>query len=633
MKSVNFNFGRAAGAMLCAAAFLFFGCDTDLASFVGDAGNLKGTVEITGNLTAGKTVTAEVTPLNPDPETWTKLTKTYKWQKKAAGGEDAVWEDIEAARESDKDTFTLTSDDTGCLIGVVISAIGYNGILTGEGDKAVSDGGGAAGGGGGAGGGGDEGAPPLDPIVSNYLYPQVTAGGKTAPDTVGETIDTGTEWVWPLATGEELTAYFKVVKTAEQTIELGDGGDVDKVTLITEGEADGTTAGLDAVVVKVDMEDLLFDGTDENGEATRTFKLKASEEGKAPVSITVNLKLTLPEDTTIYHKEDGKWTRIEDAGITEDIRLNNYRYKGPSGTSTTAANKLKGGYLTLTAGPVKTLQDAIAWVDTYAQSGTGTGLVPESTAGYSEYRIFIKRDELIGRINLKFNTADYVSLELYGAGLPGKMERNVKLNKDWSLSDNNVSFDHILNFSNGSNNKGLITIPCYTSTSPETRYRIFALGKNITLDGDNIPMNSEGDYAKGGISYTLGYDNLIWVDRYSTFIMGPHSKLTGANGTSGNCTAIRIITKTDAGSGPKGGCFYMLGGEISGNKVSGTETGAVIYVYGTSKTIFAGISPPLFIKEKGTKIINNTNQDGTADNRMCFYIDANDYIDLAIESY
>jgi hypothetical protein len=36
--------------------------------------------------------------------------------------------------------------------------------------------------------------------------------------------------------------------------------------------------------------------------------------------------------------------------------------------------------------------------------------------GYSEYRILTKKDEKIGRINLRFNGQAYVSLELWGAG-------------------------------------------------------------------------------------------------------------------------------------------------------------------------------------------------------------------------
>jgi hypothetical protein len=448
--------------------------------------------------------------------------------------------------------------------------------------------------------GGPLGSPPaLEPVSGMYV--QETAGNKTV---FGEADDSweedGTEWTWPLKLdGEELTAYFAVVKSASQTVTVGSGGDADKVTVVTDEETDGTMPGETKVVVKVDMEDVVFDGTDENGKGTRTFPLVVSEDDRAPVTVTVNLELTLPEDVSIYHRKNfggdagpdgyGKWTRVAEPTLTaSDISSN---FNGGTG------NKRKTGASTLTAGKVTDLQNAFAWFIIKAESGTGEGTEEGTTKGYSEYRVFIKRNEKIGKVYLIPKTAEYVSLELYGAGIPStaqkNMERHITLNHAWRTDD--TSGTTVLFYRNGENtinNSGIITF----SIPGNSRWVTLVLGKNITLDGrKDVGTGGASVFEKytvtsgnGTIEQSLSFWRLLYVGTNKNVIMRPHSKITGYSTNKSGYSPVYVV----GSSGSSRARFYMQGGEVSGNEQAFPDTfsncGVISMGNGYSDFIYTG---------------------------------------------
>jgi hypothetical protein len=470
----------------------------------------------------------------------------------------------------------------------------------------------------GPGTGGDPTDPPdepdLPPVSSDDVYPVAVTEAKISV-TETKAVD-GAHWNWSLGmNAEEFTAYLPVVKTAAQALAVGTES-TGKVTLVTAGETiNSVTAGETLAIAAVDMEDLVWDGTDENGEATRTFTLNVSEDGKAPLTVTVNLKLTLPTDATIYHKVDGKWTRIRDPQMTQAEIDKQYSYTG------SANNNSKYGAAALTAGAVKDLQNAIAWVGLNAEAGSsgvisGWTNTDVSYTGYSEYRIFIKKNELISKINLRFidktktyNNAnyyasydkDYVALELYGAGLPHgagmDTERHVSLNHDWNTKD------HGLNYKvNGNNDRyGLISLSAYPNAS---KHHILALGKNITIDGRKWNGSSFEDFeitnnvSPASIDYTLSIRSLIDMNKNGVLIMRPYSKVTGYLSNKPFGTVSRSTSPA---------YIYLLdNSEISGNKVNNVR-GVIDSPGGTIGTDFF-FTPGAIVKDnwdyEGTKQMN-----------------------------
>jgi hypothetical protein len=389
-------------------------------------------------------------------------------------------------------------------------------------------------------------SPSLVPVSGMYV--SKTSGGKTEFDESDSSwSETGAVWTWPLKLNEEeLTAYFVVNKSAGQTVTVGEDY-TDKVTVITDEEADGTTPGDTAVVVAVDMEDVVFDGTDEDGKGTMEFPLVVSEEGKSPVTVNVNVEVNLPEDATIYEKTDGKWKKVDDPQIPSSYLTNTYKDKGSAA---------------LTEGKVRDLQNAIAWVDTNAKSGTGADLEEWTTKGYQEYRIFIKKNELIGRIILKFNAASHVALELYGAGKPG-MERHVSLNHEFNTTA------HTLNHKNNTySNMGFITVYRDDNTNPKT----LVLEKNITIDGRKWNGSNFEEFEltgdNGTIDKVLSFRSQICVkNNPNTLIMRPHSKITG-HYTKANNEAHPVVDMSLSAANSNLARFYMDGGEISGNNLA-----------------------------------------------------------------
>jgi hypothetical protein len=400
-------------------------------------------------------------------------------------------------------------------------------------------------------------AQPSPSLTADLEFPAEPNGhfGVTRTDWQGE--DAAQSWT--LTAGEEPTAYFAVTKTADQTITVGgtNGNKVEAVTAAGTTPEGFTVPTLDntIAVFAVDAADLIFDGNFDSGNPALVFTLVAAEGGKASITYTVTLKPSLDAATTasIYQRKDGRWLKIRNPTFTTE----NVEYS--------LKNAGTGLVDIIYAGAAVTdLETAFAWVCYNAEAGTGTGLVGGTTAGFSEYRIFLKADQQIGPIRVRFEST-YVSLELYGAGAPGGAERTITRNQQWDTN-------HMLTNTIGSTTNGLITLGGTTGT----RVFTFILGKNVTLDGKN-EMRDETSLNKVGATGLLQISGYNW-----TVIMRDHAKITGHNSAAGVGSFSPIYIS--ASNTSYRAIFYMEGGEISGNTFH--EGWGVAYMAGTNRNSF-----------------------------------------------
>jgi hypothetical protein len=220
--------------------------------------------------------------------------------------------------------------------------------------------------------------------------------------------------------------------------------------------------------------------------------------------------------------------------------------------------------------PVTDLETAFGWLPFNAESGTGLNLVGGTTAGHSEYRIFLKADQLIGKSQLIYPAGiNYVSLELYGAGVPGGAERTIKRNPSW----NQNFFYEILNNNQSIRYDGLISLIDFSGGRT-----IFILGKNVTLHGNDEVTDMGTGMNQIGVQYLLyvssSADNVV--------IMRDHAKITGYNTSTASRYYVPIYI--DTSSTTYRTVFYMEGGEISGN-IFGTGAG-VAFLRSTNRNSF-----------------------------------------------
>jgi hypothetical protein len=266
-------------------------------------------------------------------------------------------------------------------------------------------------------------------------------------------------------------------------------------------------------------------------------------------------------------------------------------------------------------GRVKTLQDAFVWVDKYGVGGGvwNTNNVPAgygngTTEGYSEYRIFLKRDARIDKIVLslleqrgesKFvnwvpvltekDTRDCISIELYGAGVPGSAEKTITRVVDPIMNEP----ARALNYS--TETRGLISLHREgevgaIDTGYQPKYKALVLWKNITImaGGASDPVVGPGQRdAASNLWGKQGIGNFLTIGANSTVIMNAHSKIRGYYAPiSGSPVLITHDTAR----------FYMYGGIITGNASKANSTNPV--------SVESGI------------VLNNvfSNQGGTVDN-------------------
>jgi hypothetical protein len=425
-----------------------------------------------------------------------------------------------------------------------------------------------------------------DPLTS-VVYYSATANATTAGD-LSNTSGTQAAPVWNLNVTEEPAVYFEIEKSAAQTITVG-GADAAKVTKITEGSLDGTTASDTVDLFSVNMEDLLFNGafggstdgsTIPSGTETRTFTLTVSEPSHTSrvITMTLDLSLDADTDTTIYHRkgEPGNYhyVKVRDAELGEDDKTN-------YATATSPA------FSALTVGPVTDLQNAFVWVDHHGVAGdatTGaTGYANGTTEGYSEYRLFVKKNQQIGKINVKFlnskpqvddysmtydtDLRNYISIELYGAGSPGGRENRITHDDSFSTTLDTQVFNHNAATSEG----GLIGLAPSSTYGVGDReqwemiqkHKALVLEKNITLagNGSSVPMGAP-DFSNPNNKWTtLAISYLIDVRQNSMVIMRNHAKVTDFYGVF---APINLATDSDIS-----GKFYMYGGAITGNTFTG----------------------------------------------------------------
>ncbi|MDR1231086.1 MAG: chitobiase/beta-hexosaminidase C-terminal domain-containing protein [Spirochaetaceae bacterium] len=418
----------------------------------------------------------------------------------------------------------------------------------------------------------------------------------------------GANQTMTLSVVEEPVVYFVVSKEAGQTITVSDD-EANHVTMVTSGDLDGSTAGDDGVLFGVNMEDLLFDGafgeTDSfnanvipSGTETRTFTLTVAETGKTSRTIAVSLNITLDQttETSIYHREGTEgayhYVKVRDAKLTAADR---------TAQSTTASLEA------METGPVTDLQNAFVWVDRHGEAGDNhNGYENGTTEGYSEYRLFVKKSQEIGkmcfmivntpgkRISSKWQDIDLrenISIELYGAGLPGvtttTQGREQKITRNATFST-----DPAVQALNGTGNgvkSGFLSV----TNNYTAKYKALVLGKNITIagDGSNNPVSISGE----GPWKMLAASTLIYVAANGMLIMHDHSKVTDYY-TEEAYSPIQVAEVTSGGIFGK---FYMYGGIITGNTF-GNSVGVI-------KAFHTETSPVIFLK--GGIIENNTNND------------------------
>jgi hypothetical protein len=355
----------------------------------------------------------------------------------------------------------------------------------------------------------------------------------------------GTALTWTLTAGEEPRVYFAVAKGADQSIAVGgtDADTVEEVTIAGTTPEGFTVPALDSAIVvyAVDTADLIFDGDFGTGTPERSFTLTVTETGCIDRVYTALLRPVLDWDTTatIYRRVDGRWLKIRNPTLSADNVA--YAQAGSSLSSIIYADA-----------PVQGLEAALGWVSFNAESGTGENLVGGTTAGYSEYRIFLKSNQTIGPIMVNYpGDKNRVSLELYGAGSPGLFEQTITRNRSWNTNTTAL----LRNGGAVADGYGLLTL-----NSNKTGSHIFILGKNVTLSGNNEDFvgNNTNETTCAGVRTLLN----VWQG--VVVIMRDYSKITGYVSSAGYMgmaayhTPIRI-------SAASGAIFYMEGGAITGN--------------------------------------------------------------------
>jgi hypothetical protein len=273
-------------------------------------------------------------------------------------------------------------------------------------------------------------------------------------------------------------------------------------------------------------------------------------------------------------------------------------------------------------GPVTDLQNALIWVDRHGVGGTtwGTGTVPAgwangTTEGYSEYRLFLKKDQQIGKLTLSLiasegdftydssqgeylgtetDKRDSISIQLYGAGTAGT-EKTITRNPEYATqyrkqyqAYNDISTE----------DTGLINLSRQRGSSINDyvyKYTALILGKNITLKGGGTtdPFGPSGfsGYATNPW-YILGVTNLIALSYNAVLIMEDDSKITGYYDTADTrgSTPILLVYRSK---------FYMKGGTITGNTMDSGK--------GVVHTSNSDADAAPYIKKTGGTVTGNSN--------------------------
>ncbi|MDR1095686.1 MAG: hypothetical protein LBL31_04800, partial [Spirochaetaceae bacterium] len=390
-----------------------------------------------------------------------------------------------------------------------------------------------------------------------------------------------------------------------QTIEVS-GNDEDRVTQLSNGEVLGDkTAGDTVALFRVNMEDLLFDGAFgetgtfnsdviPDGTETRAFALTVAEGGKASRTIAVSLNITLDQDTetSIYHREGTH---------------PNYHYVKVRDAELPATDIVNASFIAFDSGPVRDLQNAFIWVDHYGLGGSGhDGFVTGTTEGYSEYRLFLKKSQQMGKMGFVIINAqgdndkrDNISIEFYGAGPAGDKEQKITLKAAYSTTSSTQG----LNASGGGTQDGFISM-VFRPTGAK-KYKALVLEKNITIDAEGSAMQNQFIMTSSESPwYKLNVTRLIHATEGSMIIMRDYSKLTKCYATNEASLYCPItLGWPDANSAATMSRLHLYGGAITGNVV-GKQA-----IHGKPPE---NANPAVFLHDKPLEeiVYGNTNQKG-----------------------
>jgi hypothetical protein len=281
-------------------------------------------------------------------------------------------------------------------------------------------------------------------------------------------------------------------------------------------------------------------------------------------------------ETSIYHREGEPgayyYVKVRDAALP-------------------ATDAMNASFIAFTQGAVRDLQNAFIWVDHYGLGGDShEGFADGTTEGYSEYRLFVKKSQKIGKlsfmiINESETARDNMSIEFYGRGNPGQELMITRDDQQWGGTSTR------LNYRASPAAGGWISlVPRITE-----KYKALVFGKNITLDGGGI------DYPVTGTNESVwkqaAINTFIYLHLNSLGIMHDNSKITGYYNTTGS-TPINV----DRGENGK---FYMSGGAITGN-VMASGKGAITALNATTNGPNVFITGGTISNELPTGGSNNT---------------------------
>jgi hypothetical protein len=332
-------------------------------------------------------------------------------------------------------------------------------------------------------------------------------GGWEGDETPAET--------WTLTAVEQRTVYFAVGKEAAQTITVG-GPDAGRVT---QGTADGSTAGPTLGVFTVDTADLVFDG------GKRTFTLGVSEEGAAPKTVTVTLNAE-PRLTgaAVFRVDWPQTPAVSYADLTGAAVLT--RLDGSEGVPEFAA-----------------LLDAIEWVDRNARANT-------------DYLIRVEQDAVnLPRIYFTGRNVENVTLRLRGTkNGPWILRNNDSPPNEGQSASYNSTIITPANTGIGSSGATPYGAFFHIGWSSITNKITFILENNITVEG-------------AGSAQSRSYYSLFRVTTNAALVMKPGSKITGYTAVTNDvnyCPIHITVTSGNTSKDPRQhGHIRIEGGSIT----------------------------------------------------------------------
>jgi hypothetical protein len=292
-----------------------------------------------------------------------------------------------------------------------------------------------------------------------------------------------------------------------------------------------------------------------------------AEDGKDPREIAVKLNLTLDQntETTIYHRE----------GEPES-----YYYVKERTATLPEKDVVNANFTAFNQGPVGNLQSAFVYVDRYGEGGTNhNGYEYGTTVGYSEYRLFVKKKQELGKmcfriINSSDDTRDNMSIEFYGAGQAGQREQKITRNDTYLTGGSVLVFNHDVDM----DSLGFISL--MNKAQQQKRYKALVLGKNITIDAGGVSPTGSliEDHKLSGTNSTVwgtrSVRSVVAVNEQAMLIMNVHSKVTGAYAPDSDVSCNAIFLEKSKGKA------YINGGLVATNRVvrlmQGTKTNLFI---------------------------------------------------------